>query len=502
MEQDDEVYRDVEEGFIGIERNDDNDKDNYNYNYHDHDHDHDNSDADVDDVDVLHDNISFRTILPEDRNKIQELFEEWFPVEYNPKFYDDLCNHKIMGTQDLYTLVATTTSTSTIIHDDDDDNDNDDDDDDDDDDDNRDHDDSDDDDNPPRIIACLLGCKLKANKLNEASRELLIPGYQPRPGVKNEKDSNDNDDNEMDSNDKSDYSYDDDDYDNNNNNNNINEIIESASYDDDNIENNNTTTSNSANDDKNNANNEENNNQNNDANDNSDDSIIEYTDVFYIMTLGVVKEYRKLGLASYLLERALEDQIVVVDNNDNDNENENDNEDDEEEGIISTTIEEYTTMEGNTIEGCATEECTMEECTMEGYSDDDGDDDNSNNPYDFNCDDDNNDAISFGRTPYNINRSSTNPQRQHRCCETAYLHVIINNDAACRFYEKCGFVRIREIPDYYTIKDEKHNCYLYIKFFDNNNKNNGDKGIIATTKTVVSHWITSIWSAISSYYWI
>ena len=107
MELDDEVYRDVEEGrgVIAIERDNDNDDDN----------DDDDSNADVDDVDdVLHDDtsISFRTILPEDRHNIQELFEEWFPVEYKPNFYDDLCNHQIMGTQELYTLVATTTTTS------------------------------------------------------------------------------------------------------------------------------------------------------------------------------------------------------------------------------------------------------------------------------------------------------------------------------------------------------------------------------------------------------
>jgi ribosomal protein S18 acetylase RimI-like enzyme len=61
------------------------------------------------------DMISFRKILPKDRQRIQELHEEWFPVEYHDEFYDDLCWHSRMCNSDqkLYTIVATIPSSST-----------------------------------------------------------------------------------------------------------------------------------------------------------------------------------------------------------------------------------------------------------------------------------------------------------------------------------------------------------------------------------------------------
>lgn len=52
-----------------------------------------------------------------------------------------------------------------------------------------------------------------------------------------------------------------------------------------------------------------------------------------------------------------------------------------------------------------------------------------------------------------------------KTCGTIYLHVIIHNIAAIRFYEKLGFYRVKEIQDYYKIDGENHNCYLYAKYF-------------------------------------
>jgi ribosomal protein S18 acetylase RimI-like enzyme len=50
-------------------------------------------------------------------------------------------------------------------------------------------------------------------------------------------------------------------------------------------------------------------------------------------------------------------------------------------------------------------------------------------------------------------------------CGVLYLHVITLNDSAIRFYERLGFWRVQEIPDYYTIDGENYNCYLYAKYF-------------------------------------
>jgi hypothetical protein len=50
-------------------------------------------------------------------------------------------------------------------------------------------------------------------------------------------------------------------------------------------------------------------------------------------------------------------------------------------------------------------------------------------------------------------------------CGAIYLHVITHNNAAIRFYEKLGFVRVKEIHDYYRIDFDNHNCYLYAKYF-------------------------------------
>lgn len=47
-------------------------------------------------------------------------------------------------------------------------------------------------------------------------------------------------------------------------------------------------------------------------------------------------------------------------------------------------------------------------------------------------------------------------------CRAVYLHVITYNTAAIAFYQKNGFALLREIPDYYTIDQQRYNCYLYI----------------------------------------
>jgi histone acetyltransferase MCC1 len=53
-------------------------------------------------------------------------------------------------------------------------------------------------------------------------------------------------------------------------------------------------------------------------------------------------------------------------------------------------------------------------------------------------------------------------------CGVLYLHVIVTNQAAIRFYEKLGFDRVHEIPNYYSIDDKLYSCYLYAKYYHGN----------------------------------
>lgn len=311
--------------------------------------------------------ISFREIFADDRKRIQELFEEWFPVDYKEEFYDGLCNTRTMADQKLYTLLATVSYG---------------------------------DGNDDKIIACLLGCKLGARKLNEASRALLIPGYESK-----HKDNNTSGlDKGMDE-------------------------LEACGEP----------------------------SMKNDNGENIAENILQ-KEVFYIMTLGVIEEYRKRGLASYLVERAIQEQIVVA----------------------SKPID---------IDDQATDlDKSMDDDVYEEFE---------------------------GAEIY-----QRNDQSNESTCETAYLHVIIQNQAAIRFYEKLGFQRLREIADYYTIEEKKHNCYLYAKFYDRASiidRREREKGLYSYycyhyskslglsspilnffNKTIV-HWITSIWSSVSYY---
>lgn len=50
-------------------------------------------------------------------------------------------------------------------------------------------------------------------------------------------------------------------------------------------------------------------------------------------------------------------------------------------------------------------------------------------------------------------------------CGVLYLHVITTNLAAIRFYEKLGFYKVQEIPNYYTIDGKLYGCYLYAKYY-------------------------------------
>ena len=316
--------------------------------------------------------ISFREILPKDRKQIQKLFEEWFPVDYKEDFYDSLCNQRKMGDQNLYTLLATVPTASVesdveATHSNGDNH---------------------------MIIACLLGCKLGACRLNEKSRSLLIPGYETQSSANG---------NTCESSTELDQT--------------IDELDASG---DPNV----------CNDPK------------NGDGDSWDD--INRTEVFYIMTLGVIEEYRKRGLASYLVERALQEQIVV--------------------------------------KQCENEELETDETGISSFD------------------------------------TSSSSSHSSQCrCETAYLHVIIQNQAAIRFYEKLGFSRLREIADYYTIDNEKHNCYLYAKFFDMASIEKRQewnwflqlKGyfsaagssmiLVSIFQKTLTRWITTIWLSLSNY---
>ena len=56
--------------------------------------------------------MTFRKIHPSDKPQIQLLHEQWFPVKYVDEFYDDLVYERMTSTGDpLFTCVGTTTTT-------------------------------------------------------------------------------------------------------------------------------------------------------------------------------------------------------------------------------------------------------------------------------------------------------------------------------------------------------------------------------------------------------
>lgn len=122
-------------------------------------------------------NVRFRTIQPKDRTQIQALHEEWFPVEYQQEFYDELCWHQRMchSGHKLYTMVATVPRETHAATNNNDDgcgevkNDGDD----------R---SSQEEEaaSDERIVACLVGCVLSAHKLNRTSRQMLVPEFPRR----------------------------------------------------------------------------------------------------------------------------------------------------------------------------------------------------------------------------------------------------------------------------------------------------------------------------------
>ena len=132
------------------------------------------------------DDLHWRKIQPKDRKRIQELHEEWFPVSYQQEFYDSLVHERMPHTNEpLYTCVATVkqsganTSSSNNYHTQasasrDDRNmtlhidtdlvngDN----------------DANMDSSDETIIACVVGAVVNANKLNTASRQLLLSNIE------------------------------------------------------------------------------------------------------------------------------------------------------------------------------------------------------------------------------------------------------------------------------------------------------------------------------------
>lgn len=79
---------------------------------------------------------------------------------------------------------------------------------------------------------------------------------------------------------------------------------------------------------------------------------------------------------------------------------------------------------------------------------------------------------------------------QDPSCGVLYLHVITFNTAAIRFYEKLGFERIQEIPNYYNINGEQYNCFLYAKFYHGNRA----PGLYGNLVSAVSQlWRSFLW---------
>ena len=82
---------------------------------------------------------------------------------------------------------------------------------------------------------------------------------------------------------------------------------------------------------------------------------------------------------------------------------------------------------------------------------------------------------------------------QDPACGGVYLHVITYNISAIHFYERLGFYRVEEIPDYYEIDGKRYASYLYAKYFHGNR---GHRDVVR----MVSRAVLSFWRSIT--YWI
>lgn len=81
--------------------------------------------------------------------------------------------------------------------------------------------------------------------------------------------------------------------------------------------------------------------------------------------------------------------------------------------------------------------------------------------------------------------------RSEHKCGVVYLHVIRYNTNAIRFYEKLGFVRITEIPDYYCIDGDNYNCFLYAKFINGNETK-------PSLFTIISDLFITVWHSFTA----
>lgn len=81
--------------------------------------------------------LTFRSILPCDRQVIETLHEEWFPVSYQSEFYDELVQGRMVHSgEPLYTNLATTSGNT--------------------------------------IVGCVIGSMVKALILSKVTQELLV----------------------------------------------------------------------------------------------------------------------------------------------------------------------------------------------------------------------------------------------------------------------------------------------------------------------------------------
>lgn len=112
---------------------------------YDYDYDYDDDDEHAEEPSPYY----YRRILPRDRDAIQTLHEDWFPVSYQEEFYEHLVLEKMCHTSSpLYTnLLCQPSTTGESANEDDDD----------------------------EILACLVGISLEWNKLNSQTRQYLLP---------------------------------------------------------------------------------------------------------------------------------------------------------------------------------------------------------------------------------------------------------------------------------------------------------------------------------------
>ncbi|XP_042491454.1 histone acetyltransferase MCC1 isoform X2 [Macadamia integrifolia] len=77
-------------------------------------------------------------------------------------------------------------------------------------------------------------------------------------------------------------------------------------------------------------------------------------------------------------------------------------------------------------------------------------------------------------------------------CRAVYLHVIAYNEPAIRFYKKTSFKCVRRLPDFYYIRGQHYDSYLFVYYVNGGRSSCSPLEIVTTVATYVRSLFKSL----------